>query len=764
MKVHYKTMKALKKECAEFAQKAATFNFTACSTEELQQKIAAETQPVELAGLVSEVIYRTKGLRLFQSQLQAAYSLFSGNITELATGEGKTLAGVVAAILFAKSGRKVHLLVFNDYLAERDATENRAIFEFCGVSVGCITESTDFNSRKAAYGCKVVYTPAREAGYDCIRSFLAASAEQFLLPDYDVAIVDEADSILIDEAAIPLVLAGKADGAEFSTLQKIIAAVQQLTPQDYELNAEEQQIWLTDRGIQSLESALLLENLYDEKNVEVLSGINTALEAVFLLQRDVDYIVQNGKIGVIDESTGRVAANRKFPGVLQKYVELKEGITDRLNTRIFNSMTIGAFIAQYKTLCGMTGTAVTSAGELETTYGVRTLAIEPHTPCIRCDLPDEVFLTNEERDRAVLAEITAAHQKGQPVLVGTASVAQSEQLAEALLQSGIKAFVLNARNDAQEAGIIANAGVAGTVTVSTNMAGRGVDIKLGGANGTGREAAVAAGGLYVISTTINRSRRIDNQLRGRAGRQGDPGQSRFFISLADENIAPFFQADLNGKKLSTKEKFALVRDAQLTLEGNDAEARYAMKKYTYITEEQRQLLSSYRKKVLFFEEQPQILQKNDVDRYLAVEQQIGTKALQQAERHLLLYYLNLRFSDYLETMEEVKSSIHLNIVAGKNPLDEFNRQAIENFEEMNADIRFEVLQKMQQLKVENGQPILTDYNIEHSTGTWTYMVDDNTGQFNHLPELLNMFGKKIKKALSFTDKLELLFNKRKEKA
>ena len=763
MKINYKTTKALKKECAEFAASAAAEDFSAYSSAELQEQLKKpDLKPVTLAALVSEVIYRLKGIRLFQSQLQAAYSLFGGHITELATGEGKTLAGVVAAVLFAKSGRTVHILVFNDYLAQRDAAENREIFEFCGLTVGCITEHTSFANRKAAYGCSVVYAPAREAGYDCIRSFLAASPEQFLLPAYDVAIVDEADSILIDEAAIPLVLAGKASAAALDFLQKIITVVRALNAQDYECNLEQRQIWLSDSGIKAVESALLIDNLYDEKNMETLSAVNTALEAVYLLKRDVDYIVKNGKIGVIDESTGRVAANRKFPGALQKYVELKEGITDRLNTRIFNSMTIGAFIAQYQTLCGMTGTAVTSASELETTYGVRTLAIAPHTPCIRNDLPDEVFLTNSERDSAVIAEIIAAHQKGQPVLVGTASVEQSELLAKSLRQNGIEPAVLNARNDAEEAKIIANAGLAGAVTVSTNMAGRGVDIKLGGQNGEGRNAVALAGGLYVISTTVNRSRRIDNQLRGRSGRQGDVGQSKFFISLQDENIAPFFEEELTGKKLTNKEKFALVRDAQLTLEGNDAEARYAMKKYTYITEEQRQLISNYRKKVLFLEEQPQILQKNDLDRYLELEKQIGAKALQNAERHLLLYYLNLRFSDYLETMEEVKSGIHLNIVAGKNPLDEFNRQAIDNFEEMNADIRFEVLQKMQQLKIVNGAPDLTDFNINHSTGTWTYMVDDSSGQFNHLPELLNMFGKKIKKALSFTDKLERMFTKKKD--
>lgn len=760
MKIAYKTLKAIKKECQTFARQVSAEDYTAYTEAELQADFLLEKQPVKIAAMITEAIFRLQGLRLFESQLQAAYALYQGYITELPTGEGKTLAGVLAAILYVKSGHRVHLLVFNDYLAQRDATENREVYEFFGLHVDFITEATQAQERKTAYSCEVLYSSAREAGYDCIRSFLAAEPEQYILPDYDVAIVDEADSILIDEASIPLVLAGKADPAETAVLQKILHTVQTLQPENFEKNAEQQQIWLTDSGIKAVESALLLENLYDEKNLETLSAINTALEAVFLLQKDVDYIVRDGKIGVVDEATGRVAENRKFPGDLQKYVELKEGITDRLNTRIYNSMTMAAFIGQYKNLCGMTGTAMTSAAEFESTYGLRTVSIEPHTPCIRCDLPDEIFATAAEQLQAVLTEIQSAHQKKQPVLVGTASVADSENLAQELLKIGIPSTVLNAKNDAEEAAVIANAGRPGQVTVSTNMAGRGVDIKLGGANGTEREAAVKAGGLYVISTTVNRSRRIDNQLRGRCGRQGDVGQTKFFISLQDANIAPFFEATTDGKKsLTNREKFALVRDAQFTLEGNDAEARYALKKYTYITEEQRRLITDYRKKILFGEQKVSILQQNDMDHYLQLEKLLGAEGIENAERTVMLYMLNAYYADYLQSVEELKSGIHLNIVAGKNPLDEFNRQAIDYFEEMNNDIRFAVLSAMQQLQIENGKPVLSAFEKDFTTGTWTYMVDDSTGQFNRLPELLNMFGKKIKSALSFTDKLERFFTK-----
>lgn len=765
MKKGFKTVGALKNECIDFAQNVLEQGFDCADMDDdaLRVTIDQADDPLSIASAVTEIIWRKKGLHLFECQLQTASALYNGHIAELPTGEGKTLSAVVAAVMYAKMGRKVHILVFNDYLAKRDATDNEEIFDFCGISVGYITEDIPVAKRREIYDRDVVYIPAREAGYDCIRNFVAYSENDLTGSVYDVAIVDEADSILIDEASIPLVLAGKADPSDFDE-KKIIETVLKLDETEYEIDEQNNQIWLNDSGIEKVESLLLIDNLYGDENFELLSDINTALKAVHLLKIDKDYIVRDGNIAVVDESTGRIAVNRKFPNTLHKFVELKEGIEVDLNTKIYCTMTIGAFMGQYETICGMTGTAATSANELETTYGLRTLVMDPHTPCIREDHPDEVFLTNEERDIAVLEEIIEANKKGQPVLVGTSSVKESEELSKKLKEAEIKHHVLNARNDEEEALVIAQAGKPYSVTVSTNMAGRGVDIKLGGAEEEEKEFVESVGGLYVISTTINRSRRIDNQLKGRAGRQGDPGESRFFISLEDETIAPFFEEEQKDKTpTSDREKFALVRSAQQTLEGNEAEARYTLKKYSFIIEHQRRILSKYRLDLLKGDISADILKELDFDKYVELEKVIGEEAIKKAETILSLYYINNHFSNYLEAMEEVKSGIHLTMVAGKNPFDEFNRIAIDSFEEMNNDIRFDVLTKMQEAVVTDGEIDLADFGLAPTTGTWTYMVDDSAGQFNHLPAIMNMISKKIKEKVSLSDRLDRFLNRRKNK-
>ncbi len=762
MKSGYKTIASLKSECTEFANKVLELDFSNLSDQLLKEEIASFGDNITLAALVLEVVKRKMGLTLFKCQLETAFALYNGHIAELPTGEGKTLSGVLAAILYAKSGRKTHILVFNDYLARRDATDNKEIFEFFNVSVSYITETSSVDERKFAYNCDVLYISAREAGYDYIRNFVVFEEED-LLGEYDAAIVDEADSILIDEAAIPLVLAGNSKSNTANEI-KIVGLIKDLNEDDFEVNEQENSVWLTDLGIEKVESALLIENLYGEENTEILSDINTALQAVYLLECDKDYIVKDGNICVIDESTGRIAQNRKFPNRLHKFTQAKEGITDDLNTRIYCSMTIGAFLEQYKTLSGMTGTAHTSANELESTYSLRTLVIEPHTPCIREDLPDLVFATNEERDNAVISDIMMANAVGQPVLVGTASVKESEKISALLEEKGIKHSVLNARNDELEAGIIAKAGAPYSVTVSTNMAGRGVDIKLGGANEEEKEFVSSVGGLYVISTTVNRSRRIDNQLKGRAGRQGDIGKSKFFISLEDQNISPFFEESPEDKSTMTqKEKFSLVRSAQKTLEGNEAEARYTLKKYSYILEHQRKILTEYRVKLLKGETVPEIAKDLDYDYYLELSENVTAGEIERAETALSLYFINQHFASFLEAMEEVKSGIHLTMVGGKNPFDEFNRIAIESFEEMNSDIRFDVLEKLKESRVEDGKIILDLTEFDKNTGTWTYMVDDSADQFSHLPELMNMISNKIKKTLTFSEKFENFLNKRKEK-
>ena len=761
MKNGFQSLTSIKKDCISFAEDVFAKDYSDLDDDALCVTADQSREPLEVAATVTEVIYRKTGLKLFSCQLQTAYALFNGHIAELSTGEGKTLAGVVAAIMYVKSGRKVQVLVFNDYLAKRDATENKAIYDFCGVSVGYITEATPVSERAEQYEKDVLYISAREAGYDCIRNFVAYSEEELTGGEYDVAIVDEADSILIDEASIPLILAGRAETNPADEI-KVMNAVKDLTDKDFEIDEQEGQIWLTDSGIEKIETVYEIDNLYDDSNRDILSNVNTALQALYQLEKDKDYIVRNDEIAVVDEATGRIAVNRKFPNALHRFVELKEGITHNVNTKIYCSMTVGAFINQYKTLCGMTGTAATSSSEFETTYNARTVVIEPHTPCIRTDMEDVIFLTKSERDEAVLKEIIESNGKGQPVLIGTSSVKESEELSNKLTEKGISHNVLNARNDEKEASIIAEAGRPYAVTVSTNMAGRGVDIKLGGTKEEEKDFVQSVGGLYVISTTVNRSRRIDNQLRGRAGRQGDPGLSSFFISLEDENIAPFFEDDgKKSKKLSTKDKFAMVRTAQTTLEGNEAEARYTLKKYSFIIEHQREIMAEKRLAILKGERNPDVLKNNDLDAYNALLDEVSEEEIVGAERNLSLYYINEHFSNYLEAMEELKSGIHLSIVAGKNPFDEFNRSAIEFFEEMSEDLKKDILSKMKNLEIVEGKIDLSVFGLKPTTGTWTYMVDDSAGQFNHLPALMNMISTKIKEKLSFSDRLDRFLNRKK---
>lgn len=763
MKNTFKTVNSIKNDCSDFADQVLLRDYSALNEQDLTASIENANNNIEIAALVKEIIFRKTGLNLFKCQLESAYALLNGHIAELATGEGKTLAGVVAAVMQVKSGHKVHVLVFNDYLAKRDAVENGEIFKLCGVTVGYITETTKTSKRKEEYLKDVLYISAREAGYDYIRNFVADSTDDILGSNYDVAIVDEADSILIDEASIPLILAGKSE-EKTGDLIKVIDTVKGLLKEDYEKDEKDGQIWLNDSGIEKIEQAFLIENLYDDENTELLSNVNYALEALFKLQKDKDYIVRNGIVSVIDESTGRVALNRKFPNALHHFVELKEGITENLTTKIYCSITIGAFMEVYKTLSGMTGTAATSANELETTYGLRTIVVESHTPCIRTDYPDEIFLTNAERDEAALNEIIKANSIGQPVLIGTSSVKESEELSNKLTKHSIVHNVLNAKNDEKEAAVIAEAGKPYSVTVSTNMAGRGVDIKLGGVNEEEKDFVKSVGGLFVISTSINRSRRIDNQLKGRAGRQGDPGQSKFFISLEDETISPFFDEELKNKKLSSyKDKAALVRSAQITLEGNEAEARYTLKKYSYIIEHQRQIISKYRLDLLKGNIIPDILKENDFDAYIELENKVGKNEIINAEVKLLLNYINNHFSSYLESMEELKSGIHLTMVAGKNPFDEFNRSAIISFEEMNNDIKYDVLLKMKEANVVDGKISIQDFKLNKTTGTWTYMVDDSSGQFNHLPAIMNMVTTKIKEKISLSDRLDRFLNRKNKK-
>ena len=732
---------------ADFIEAVHTYSYTKLSDLELKERLLAAFDPLptpsfpEAYAAIKELIFRHTDLDLFDTQLACAYSLQSGHIAQLPTGEGKTLSAVVAALCYALQGQKVHILVFNDYLAKRDYLSSRTLYEFCGLTAGYIDQHTQPSQRREIYSRNIVYVAAKEAGFDYLRDFLCTKKEELLFPGFHVAIVDEADSVLIDEARMPLVLAGDAQQAQDGPI-KVTAVVTSLTAQDVEIHEEKRQVCLTPSGISRVEAALGVENLYAESNLNFLSLVNAALDARFLLHRNKDYIVKDGAIQIVDETTGRVAVNRKFPELLHHAVEAKEGITGDSHTTIYHSMTMQAFLSLYPSLCGMTGTMETSRAEVKNLYHLDIDVIPPHVPSIRVDHEDRIFPTDEARTMAVVAEIRKCHLKGQPVLLGTQSVEESERYAGLLTAAQIPHWVLNARNDEQEAELIAKAGELFRVTVSTNMAGRGVDIKLGGLREEEQEAVRAAGGLYVMGVGLNRSDRIDRQLIGRAGRQGDPGESRFFVSLQDEWIRPYAQERFSQawiRRQGASMDLDIIRWVHRTrshVEGEDAEARYMLNRYGFILEQQRMRMTAYHTALLMEEEVPTLLKQEEPRIYQSLVNTAGKRGVDRAERQLTLHFINKHWSDYLESMENVRSGIHLMVIGGKNPLDEYHRIATLAFEEMQQDIRQDVIAWMQKADITEEGMNMQKAGLGGATTTWTYMIDESSNQFSRIPEMI----------------------------
>ncbi len=705
----------------------------------LQKCVQSDDRIMEAYSILKEIIRRKTGLSLFDTQLMAAYSMQQGRIAELPTGEGKTLAAVVTATILALQKKHVHILVFNDYLAYRDYSTNLSIYSSCGLTCGYIAESSNFAHRKAAYSCDVVYVSAKEAAFDYLRGFLCTEKEQLLFNSFSVALVDEADSILIDEARTPLVLAGNADSRPSMAVQ-VAKAVSELSGYDFKVNQADNQVWLTETGIESMEAKLQIGNLYASKNADVLAMINAALEAKYLLEKDKDYIIKNGTILVIDESTGRVAENRRFPDLLHQAVEMQELGSQEAPSVIYNSMSMQAFLLQYKMLCGMTGTAVSSAPEFSKMYELEVDIIPPHIPCIRIDHPDSIFLVKKEQEAAILSCIYSSHVKGQPVLIGTQSVQESEHFSKLLTQQGIKHCVLNARNDAEEAAIIVEAGKPYQITISTNMAGRGVDIRLGGSDEKQADFVRAAGGLFVVSTGINRSIRIDNQLRGRAGRQGDPGESQFFVCLKDLILETFFEIEFYDYK-----KYPyLLRRAQKIQEGKDVEARYMLERYSQILEEQRKNATKFRTQLLLDLKTPGIMQKEEPVLYQELVDRSGKHGVTIAEKQLMLYFINMNWAAYLAAMEDKRNGIHLMVIGGKSPLDEYQIFAVLAFDEMVADIKRNVVDYMRKCKITENGIDMEEAGLSAATTTWTYMINESAGQFSRIPSLVKSMSNTIK--------------------
>ena len=685
------------------------------SDHDLRTKLAQICEEKSLASVCAAaalIAERLLGLRMFDVQLQGTLALARGEIAEMQTGEGKTLAAVPAVIWYALRKRGVHVLTANDYLARRDAEWMRGIYEGFGLTVAHIAQGMSAKERRAAYACDITYATANEVGFDYLRDGLALAPNELVHRPFAFAVIDEVDSILIDEARIPLVIAGGLtdDPALACRVDKGVAGLR--AHAHYVVDEFARNVQLTDSGIRQVEVALRTGNLFDPQNLRVLTAVQDALHARVLLRRDVDYVVKAGALELVDEFKGRVAQNRRWPAGLQSAIEAKEGVPLKTQGRILGSITVQALAGLYERICGMTGTAATQADEFWRVYKLPVCVISTNRPMIRRDLPDVIFPTKPARDAAVAEEIRRVHIRKQPVLVGTASVEESERLSNRLHAANIPHSVLNARNDEAEAEIIAQAGALGAVTISTNMAGRGTDILLGGNPQQDRERVVELGGLYVIGTTRHEARRIDHQLRGRAGRQGDPGQSRFFISLQDDLLVRFgIQANPD------------VESVQRTAESQSIEIRQLLWKYDTVVEQHRREMQAWRREILLSPDwsvRPML----ETELYVHLGKQIGESNLEREGRRLALFVMDDLWADYLANVAELRGGIHWVSWAGRDPLYEFLKGERAIFEDFLGLVPSEVKAAFEAVEIVDGQLKFSDGLRLERGATWTYLTTD----------------------------------------
>ncbi|OOK74256.1 accessory Sec system translocase SecA2 [Mycobacterium kansasii] len=604
----------------------------------------------QFLAIAREAAERATGLRPFDVQLLGALRMLAGDVIEMATGEGKTLAGAIAAAGYALAGRHVHVVTINDYLARRDAEWMGPLLEALGLTVGWITAESTSEDRKAAYGCDVTYASVNEIGFDVLRDQLVTDVEDLVSPNPDVALIDEADSVLVDEALVPLVLAGTTH-RETPRLE-IIRMIAELVPgTDYETDSDSRNVHLTDTGARKVEKALGGIDLYSEEHVgTTLTEVNVALHAHVLLQRDVHYIVRDGAVHLINSSRGRIAQLQRWPDGLQAAVEAKEGIETTETGEVLDTITVQALINRYATVCGMTGTALAAGEQLRQFYKLGVSPIPPNTPNIREDEADRVYITAAAKNDAIVAHIAEVHDTGQPVLVGTHDVAESEELHERLLRRGVPAVVLNAKNDAEEAQVIAEAGKFGAVTVSTQMAGRGTDIRLGGSDEADHDRVAELGGLHVVGTGRHHTQRLDNQLRGRAGRQGDPGSSVFFSSWEDDVVAANLDTnklpmdtDEDGRIVSPKTG-SLLDHAQRVAEGRLLDVHANTWRYNQLIAQQRAIIVERRNTLLRTATAREELAELAPERYQELAQTMSENGsderLEKICRLIMLYHLD----------------------------------------------------------------------------------------------------------------------------
>lgn len=678
-------------------------------------------------AVLAEASHRTLGLKPFDVQSQAVLRVLEGDVIHMATGEGKTLVGAMAATGFALMGKRVHMITVNDYLAGRDASWMSPLVTFFGFRVGAVQSHLSSEERRAAYACDVVYSPVNEIGFDLLRDQqVTRRRDQVQLPA-DVALIDEADSVLVDEALVPLVLAGSQPGE--SPAGRITDIVRTLVEDvDYETDNDRRNVFLTDKGADKVAARLGIPSLYSDEHIgTTLVQVNLALHAKALLLRDVHYLVRDGKVQLIDASRGRVADLQRWPDGLQAAVEAKEGLAVSDGGRILDTMTIQELMKRYPMVCGMTGTAVEATDQLRQFYDLRVSVIDRAQPLRRVDEPDRVYDTLVHKNRAIIDEILRIHETGQPILVGTHDVAESEALADAL--DGIPLNILNAKNDEEEARVIAEAGEYGRLTISTQMAGRGTDIRLGGADERDHDRVVATGGLAVIGTGRYRTERLDNQLRGRAGRQGDPGRSVFFVSLEDDMVqaagSPLHVtgADDNGF-IEKKRVHDYIDHCQRVTDGQLLEIHAQTWKYNQLMADQHNIINQ-RREVLLDTDKAWVELSERAPQRAAELQGIPLEVLEQAARDIMLYHLDMEWSEHLITMDSVRESIHLRAIARETPIDEFHKISIAEFKDLAQRAVDKAVATFCEVDIDQNGAHLSEAGRVRPSATWTYMVSDN---------------------------------------
>ncbi|MFH1832174.1 MAG: preprotein translocase subunit SecA [bacterium] len=712
----------------------------------------------EAFAVVRETSKRLLNMRHFDSQLIGGIVLHEGIIAEMKTGEGKTLVATLPLYLNALAGKGAHLITVNDYLARRDAEWMSPIYNHLGLEVGIIQNNMNDEERKKQYGSDITYGTNNEFGFDYLRDNMKFDLEDYVQRDLNYAIVDEVDSILIDEARTPLIISGA--GEKGTNLYQVANnVILHMNKSDYEIEEKERSVHLTEDGVDKVEKLLHVSNLYAPENILLLHHITQALRAHTLFKNDVDYVVREGEVLIVDEFTGRILPGRRYSDGLHQALEAKEGVTIERENQTLATITLQNYFRLYKKLAGMTGTAMTEAGEFHKIYKLAVISIPTNKPMIRDDQPDIVFLSRDDKFNAVIDDIKQCHERGQPVLVGTIAIETSELLSYKLSQSGIKHNVLNAKQHEREAEIVKEAGEAGRVTIATNMAGRGTDIKLGA-------GVIEAGGLRIIGTERHESRRIDNQLRGRAGRQGDPGSSKFYISLEDDLMRIF-----GGEKLKkTMERIGMkpgesiehgmvsrsIEKAQEKVEKQNFDIRKHLLEYDDVMNHQRMVIYQYRREILEGAEQikgliremicnvierlfaihcpkeiclpeeaaeiisslekltglsPAVFEKADfmgkssslmqngiidflVYQYEQYRNSISSEIIGEAEKWILLETVDQAWKLHLQNMDQLKEGIGLRGYGQKNPLIEYKKESFFEFEKMMEQITWNIVQRI----------------------------------------------------------------------